>query len=70
MHARFAFAARGLYKSAKKSTYKEIVLPKAWLFRLVGYRPKNAIQEKTKVSGCVGASRRKVANERVVRGKT
>ena len=24
----------------------------------------------TKVSGCVGASRRKVANERVVRGKT
>ncbi len=24
----------------------------------------------TKVSGCVGVSRRKVANERVVRGKT
>jgi len=45
MHARFALAARGLYKSAKKSTYKEIVLPKAWLFRLVGYRPKNATQK-------------------------
>jgi len=27
-------------------------------------------REKQKVSGCVGASRRKVANERVVRGKT
>ena len=51
MHARFAFAARilewlrGLYKSAKKSTYKEIVLPKAWLLRLLGYRPKNATQK-------------------------
>jgi len=45
MQARFAVDARGLYKSAKKSTFKEIVLPKAWLFRLLGYRSKNATQK-------------------------